>query len=267
MPSRIPTNDVLWWVHLAGIVIGLVLAAVLTHRLRHLRPRAPGSEEARARGTPEERARRIAWRTIPGLAVYVVVFVLYTVWLFPRRESDGALTVDTASIVLFVLWLGHDLYRGVIHPWLIRDRPPSQARSLAPTSTGPMILFSFLAASHLGAETYPGDWFTDPRFLVGGALMLVGVAIDQTVDLRLTRAWRSGQQPPSPFLEVTAPDLLGELCFWMGWALASWSLAGLARVVYQTAMYIPLAEAHYQWQHEHSGHVRTHRWRLIPGIW
>ena len=44
-----------------------------------------------------------------------------------------------------------------------------------------------------------------------------------------------------------APNYLGEIVEWTGWALATWSLAGLAFAVYTAANLAPRAVANHDW--------------------
>jgi protein-S-isoprenylcysteine O-methyltransferase Ste14 len=46
---------------------------------------------------------------------------------------------------------------------------------------------------------------------------------------------------------VTCPNYLGEIVIWCGWALASWSWAGVAFAVYTLANLAPRARSHQAW--------------------
>ena len=97
--------------------------------------------------------------------------------------------------------------------------------------------------SHIGE--YGLDWLGDPRFLAGLAIFLTGLALNIHSDnilLRLRKADEAGRGPGNrgsvtggyaiphggAFRWVSCPNYLGELLEWGGWALATWSLGGLA---------------------------------------
>ncbi len=78
-----------------------------------------------------------------------------------------------------------------------------------------------------------GDWLVSPAFLAGTGLFLAGVVINRSADaaLRALRpAGETGYSIPRGGLyeRVSCPNYLGEIVQWLGWALATWSLPGLA---------------------------------------
>ena len=66
---------------------------------------------------------------------------------------------------------------------------------------------------------------------------------------------------------VSCPNYLGEIALWIGWALATWSLAGLAFAVWTIANLAPRAVAHHKWYRENFDNYPRNRRALIPGIW
>jgi 3-oxo-5-alpha-steroid 4-dehydrogenase 1 len=103
--------------------------------------------------------------------------------------------------------------------------------------------------SDLGS--YPHAWLTDPRFLAGTVLFLAGLLLNISSDraLRALRRRESGYRVPrgSAFEWVSCPNYLGEVIEWVGWAMATWSLAGVAFAVYTVANLAPRALTHHRW--------------------
>jgi 3-oxo-5-alpha-steroid 4-dehydrogenase 1 len=88
--------------------------------------------------------------------------------------------------------------------------------------------------SHFGE--YPTSWLADPRFLAGCALFVVGFVINfhsDTILMKLRKPGETGHKLPRGglFRLVSSPNYFGELVEWSGFALATWSLAGLAFAV------------------------------------
>jgi protein-S-isoprenylcysteine O-methyltransferase Ste14 len=93
---------------------------------------------------------------------------------------------------------------------------------------------------------YPNHWLLDSRFLLGALLFLLGFAICRHSDAllrRLRQPGQSGYQIPRGglFQWVSAPNYLGEIIEWGGWALATWSVSGLAFFVWVLANLVPRA--------------------------
>ena len=107
------------------------------------------------------------------------------------------------------------------------------------------VLFNVLNAyinarwiSHLGF--YPSDWLTSLPFLVGVVLFGGGWLINQHADRTLIGLRKPGEAhysiPRGGFYRyVSCPNYLGEIVEWIGWAILTWSLAGLAFAVFTIA--------------------------------
>src|SRR5690606_30829806 len=106
----------------------------------------------------------------------------------------------------------------------------------------------------------PGaSWFTDPRFLVGVLLYYGGFFANLHADhvlrtLRtkeeVARGERVYRMPTGGLYRyVTSPSYLTELVLWAGFALFTWSLAGVFIFAISAANLVPRA-------------IQTHRWYL-----
>jgi len=127
----------------------------------------------------------------------------------------------------------------------------------------------YLNGSYIAAGSYPAAWLTDPRLLVGVALFLVGFVINRWADrvLRNLRApGETGYKIPRGGLYelVACPNYFGELLEWVGWAVATWSLAGLSFAVFTAANLIPRAVANRRWYRERFPEYPASRRALIP---
>jgi 3-oxo-5-alpha-steroid 4-dehydrogenase 1 len=120
---------------------------------------------------------------------------------------------------------------------------------------------------HLGV--YPRAWLTDPRFIVGGMAFLAGWTgnVHSDAILRgLRTPGETGYRIPHGglFRWVSAPNYLCEIVEWSGWALATWSAAGLAFAAYTAANLAPRAMRHHRWYRAHFAEYPPDRRALIP---
>ena len=60
---------------------------------------------------------------------------------------------------------------------------------------------------------------------------------------------------------------LGEIIIWTGWAIATWSLPGLAFALWTAANLIPRAQANHRWYQNHFPDYPAKRKTLFPGLW
>ena len=114
------------------------------------------------------------------------------------------------------------------------------------------VAFNLINGGSLGwfmghVADYPDQWLTDPRFVVGLVLFIGGAALNIWADYRLRylRSKDAGRRVmPSggPFNVVCCPKLSGEIIEWVGFALLTWSLPGLAFALWTIANLVPRAQ-------------------------
>jgi 3-oxo-5-alpha-steroid 4-dehydrogenase 1 len=119
---------------------------------------------------------------------------------------------------------------------------------------------------------YPPEWVGDARFLAGVTLFLAGYGVNRWGDLRLRELRRPGETAyripyGGLFNWVSCPNYLGEIVEWCGWALATWSLPGLAFALWTFANLAPRARSHHAWYRANFTEYPRDRKALIPGIW
>ena len=100
---------------------------------------------------------------------------------------------------------------------------------------------------------------------------MLGVIINfqsDTILMKLRRPGETGHKVPAGglFRWVSCPNYFGELVEWSGFALATWSLAGLAFAVWGAANLIPRALANHRWYRETFADYPSERRALIPGL-
>ena len=189
-----------------------------------------------------------------------------TFWLSASSPSAAALT-------LFALWQAHYTYRALIYPLRMRDR--HKRFPIASVIFG--ILFNGIngfingyAVAH-APHLMNAAWLHDPRFVVSVAVAVAGWLINfqaDTILINLRRDGSTGYKVPHGglFRYVSSANYFGEIVLWCGWALMSFTPAGLSFAVFSTANLLPRALSHHRWYVEHFADYPRDRRAIIPGI-
>ena len=103
-------------------------------------------------------------------------------------------------------------------------------------------------------------------------LFVAGCAINRQSDFTLRRLRENGEAgysiPYGGFYRwVSSPNYFGEIIQWFGWALATWSLAGLMFAVWTAANLAPRALSHHRWYRESFVDYPPERKALLPRLW
>jgi protein-S-isoprenylcysteine O-methyltransferase Ste14 len=186
---------------------------------------------------------------------------------------QGAHRSEALPLFFLALFQLHYLNRAVVQPLLSRG---GGRRTTLFTVTLAFVFNSVngtlvgLAVSQVGV--FERAWLTDPRFIGGIVLFVGGAAMNLHADsvLRSLRApGESGYRIPHGGLYewVSCPNYLGEILEWVGFAIATWSLAGLAFAVFTFANLAPRARANHRWYHDKFEDYPEERRALLPLIY
>ena len=176
---------------------------------------------------------------------------------------------ETGTLVLGAMWMLHYAYRVLVYPFI----PRSSSMSLFVVLLG-MILnvgFGYLNGRWLFAlgPARGSEWLYDPRFLIGAGLFFGGLALSASSDLilrSLRKPGETGYRIPTrgAFRYVSSPNYLGELLEWAGWALATFSWAGLALWAVSAANLVPRAVRNHRWYKRQFPEYPPERHALVP---
>jgi len=198
---------------------------------------------------------------MPSPLLMIVFFIL------------GGRFSDPVPIVFLLLWEGHYIYRTFLFPF--RMRGDRRHMTLLTVLLG--VLFNLGNGYLNGAwlfvlsPDYTLGWFKDPRFIAGILLFLTGLAIHVHSDniLRSLRApGESGYKVPQGglFTHVSSANYFGEILEWAGWAIATWSPAGLVFFIWTAANLVPRAWSNHRWYRSHFPDYPMERKALIPFV-
>ena len=121
---------------------------------------------------------------------------------------------------------------------------------------------------------YTSDWFTSIQFIVGTLIFLTGMLINMDSDSVIRHLRKPGDTRhyiPKKHLYkyVTSANYFGEVTEWVGYAILTWSPAGLLFAIWTFANLAPRAKALTEKYEEEFGdeYKELHKKHLIPFIW
>lgn len=221
---------------------------------------APYGRHERAGWGPTAPAR-IGWLVMesPAPLVFLGVFLA------------GSHRGELVPLLFLTMWQAHYLQRTFVYPYLMRSGAgmPMLLMAMAIAFNGLNALINARWVSQLG--TYPLGWLADPRFVIGVVMFIGGLALNLSADRTLRRLRQPGETgygipQRGAYRWVSSPNYLGEIVEWTGWAVATWSLAGLAFALYTTANLAPRALANHRWYHDTFADYPAQRRALVPYV-
>ncbi len=117
------------------------------------------------------------------------------------------------------------------------------------------------------------QWLTSPQFIIGTLMFLAGFAVNLHSDyvirhLRQDPADTNHYLPKGGmFRYVTSANYFGELLEWLGFAILTWSAAGLVFFLWTFANLVPRANTIHQKYRKEFGDEMNGQKRVIPFIY
>jgi len=181
---------------------------------------------------------------------------------------------DPVGIIFYILWTGHYIHRSWVWPARARITGKKMPISLILFAVGFNGINAWINAEWMFSlhHPYPIDWLISPQFIIGVIFFITGMGINIKSDNMLFDLRRDGsaeyQIPRGGLFQwISCPNYLGELLEWWGWALATWSLAGLSFAVWGMANLVPRARANHKWYQKNFKDYPVDRKALIPKVW
>lgn len=221
---------------------------------------APYGRFSRSGWGPEV-SSRWAWCIMESPAVIVFGYLVLTA---PRQ--------GVMLWLFFLMWQAHYVHRTFIYPFSLKSshRMPLIVLLMAIVFN---VINGYLNGTNLrlnAQEDITAEWHTGWQFQIGLTLFVLGMIINKVSDAELSSIRidaTQGYKIPIKFLHqyVSCPNYLGEIVQWCGWALATWSLAGLSFALWTIANLFPRALATHRWYIANFPDY-PNRKALIPGI-
>jgi 3-oxo-5-alpha-steroid 4-dehydrogenase 1 len=223
---------------------------------------------------PYGRHARKGWGSALDNTLGWVLMEAFSPAIFAILFVTGKAPLSITSLAFLFLWEVHYIHRAFIYPFSLKNTADKMPISVIILGC----FFNIVNASINGyyvftlSGGYSNQWLMDPRFIIGAGLFISGFVINRQSDFILSKLRKKGEtvyKIPEGGLYglVACPNYLGEILIWTGWAIATWSLAGLSFALWTAANLIPRAKAHRHWYQEHFSDYPSNRKTLIPGIW
>lgn len=200
-----------------------------------------------------------------------VFLAMLLLWFFSDRRGD---LVRLAFLFLFEL---HYIQRSFVFPFRMRGN------SMMPLSIVLMgVTFNVLNALMQGGwifylspvDYYPADWLTNPRFIFGFLLFIIGMYVNIQSDDIIRNLRKDGDTKHylpknGMFRYVTSANYFGEFVEWVGFAILTWSWSGAVFALWTFANLCPRAARIYDhYKLEFGDELDTKKVkRIIPFIY
>ena len=218
-------------------------------------------------------SNKVAWVLMEAPAF---LFLLY----YTLRFAFSGIDTGNNKIVLYVmagLFLLHYFQRSFIFPLLMRGK------STMPIAVMLMgLAFNTLNAYMIGgwlygeapAGMYELSWFWSPQFIIGLIVFFTGMGINLHSDHVIRNLRKPGDTkhyiPRKGFYKyVTSANYFGEFTEWIGYAILTWSPAGVLFAVWTFANLGPRAKSLTEKYEQEFGeeYKKLNKKHIIPYIW
>jgi len=209
-------------------------------------------------------SNRLAW-VIMEAPSSIVILVTFFIGDAPK----------TLTLIIFLgLWQAHYIHRAFIYPFMLADGK----RKMPILVMGLGIIFN-LGNGYVNGRYlfdfsggYPNSWLSSTKFIIGATIFIVGFFVNRWADESLRTLRNPGEfgyKVPygGLFKWISCPNYFGEILEWIGWAVATWSIPGLAFAVWTFANLAPRAKTHHRWYLDNFPQYPSDRKALIPGVW
>jgi len=223
---------------------------------------------------PYGRHARSGWGASMPVRWAWVVMESPALFGFAAIYALGDRALSFVPLCLCAMWLTHYAYRTLVYPVVSYATSPARTPVVI-VAMGFVFnaVNAYVNARQLSAlgPALDSAWILDPRFTLGVLLFVLGLTTNRWAD-RILRGLRhpgeTGYRIPRGGLyeRVVSPNYLGEILQWAGWAIACWSLAGLAFAVFTAANLIPRARAHLRWYRAQFPGFPRDRRAIIPFV-
>lgn len=178
-------------------------------------------------------------------------------------------------VIITSFMLTHYFRRAFVFPFLFKSK---SRMPLAIMAMG--MIFNTLNGMIQGgwilylspADMYAAEWLSSPQFITGTLIFFAGMAVNIHSDRVIRNLRKPGDTkhylPEKGFYKyVTSANYFGEAVEWIGFAILTWSLAGVVFAVWTLANLVPRAHSiHIKYRQEFGEQVGRRK-RIFPFIY
>jgi 3-oxo-5-alpha-steroid 4-dehydrogenase 1 len=206
---------------------------------------------------------KLAWivMELPALLVCPLIFYLST-------NEKSILT----SFFIF-LWLVHYFNRTIIYPNRILTKKKKMPLIIAMLAFIFNLVNGYINGYYFGFIdfSYSLEWIYTPQFIIGSILFIVGFLINISSDSILINLRKKNTNEytiprKGLFNYISCPNFFGEIIEWLGFAVMTWSIAGLAFFLWTFFNLVPRALSHHTWYKNTFSDYPKNRKAVFPFI-
>ena len=189
--------------------------------------------------------------------VFFVVLYEYLTALGDASVSDKVQQVP--YWIFLLIFEFHYFQRSFIFPFLLKGKSKMPLLIMFMSVIWNVIngyiqghfLFHIAPADSYYAKLYSVEWVTDPRFIIGTVIFFIGWIINMHSDHVIRHLRKPGDTnhylpKKGMYKYVTSANYLGEITEWLGFAILTWSLAGLLFFWFSCCNLVPRSNAIYK---------------------
>ena len=206
---------------------------------------------------------KLAWivMELPALLVCPLIFYLST-------NEKSILT----SFFIF-LWLVHYFNRTIIYPNRILTKKKKMPLIIVMLAFIFNLVNGYINGYYFGFIdfSYSLEWVYTPQFIIGSILFIVGFLINTSSDSILINLRKKNTNEytiprKGLFNYISCPNFFGEIIEWLGFAVMTWSIAGLAFFLWTFFNLFPRALSHHTWYKNTFNDYPKNRKAVFPFI-
>jgi protein-S-isoprenylcysteine O-methyltransferase Ste14 len=204
---------------------------------------------------------RAAWllMELPALLVIAILVLI---------SPNGGAPQAWAPLVF---WLFHYSYRTFVFPALMHPSDKTFPAMLVLFAVAFNGLNGYNNAQALVAAGEAALPLLTPHFIIGALIFIAGFCLHLQSDAIIRNLRAPGETAykipcGGLFRWVSSPNYLGEIIQWTGWAIMTWSLAGVAFALFTFCNLAPRAISNHRWYKEQFTGYPAERRILLPGL-
>ena len=180
---------------------------------------------------------------------------------------------NTISFIMLLIWQTHYLRRTFHYPFKMKGKNKPFPILLVVFAIAFNMMNGYINGFYIFQKANYGiEWLYHWKFILGTVIFYIGYYINTQSDnifSRLKKSADDGYSIPEGglFKYVSSPHYFGEIIEWTGWAILTWSWAGLAFAFYTFANLAPRALSHHKWYKKEFLEYPKNRKAIIPFIW
>ena len=199
---------------------------------------------------------KAGWLLMECPVFFVVLYEYFTAF----GDPSLATAVKGAPYwVFFLIFEFHYFQRSVIFPFLLKGKSKMPFAIMLLSVVWNVIngyiqghfLFHIAPLDPFYQQLYTVSWLTDPRFIIGTIIFITGWIINMHSDHVIRHLRKPGDTAhylpkKGLYKYVTSANYFGEITEWLGFAILTWSLAGLLFFWFSCCNLVPRSNAIYK---------------------